>query len=309
MKKVIRVLFIVVFFLCFSGCIESETKESAGFLLEYSRDSIQRGETVSNHGLTVHYLDVGQADAALLICNNQTMLIDGGNADDSSLIAAYLKKQKINYLDYVVCSHADKDHVGGLSGALSVVKVGRVYAPQTESLTKAYRNFKRKVQQQGKTIEHLKHGDSFSFGESRVEVLAPVRENYGDRNNTSIVLKIHYGTTSFLFTGDAEREAEYDMLNLGCDLSSTVLKVSHHGSSDSTSYWFLREVMPKFAVISVGKNSYGHPSDTVLSRLRDGDVTVYRTDIHGHIIAESDGETVSFIPSKNPEADSLEKVR
>ena len=118
---------------------------------------------------------------------------------------------------------------------------------------------------------------------------------YADTNDTSIVAKIVYGRTSFLFTGDAGWEPEHDMVDSGYDLSTTLLKVGHHGSDTSTSYVFLREIMPQYAVISVGEdNSYGHPTDNVLSRLRDADVTVYRTDLHGDIICYSNGETLSF---------------
>ena len=121
-------------------------------------------------------------------------------------------------------------------------------------------------------------------------------------NNISIVLKITYGKTSFLFTADVEREAEEAILDTDVDLKSTVLKVGHHGSSDSTTYPFLREIMPQYAVISVGRdNSYGHPHDNLLSRLRDADVEVYRTDTAGTIICSSDGESVSFVFEKNAE--------
>ena len=114
------------------------------------------------------------------------------------------------------------------------------------------------------------------------------------------MLKVQYGETSFLFTGDAEREAEQAILNSGADLSSTVLKVGHHGSDSSTTYPFLREIMPMYAVISVGAgNSYDHPTDDTLSRLRDADVNVFRTDLHGDIVFVSDGKTVTISTEKS----------
>jgi competence protein ComEC len=119
----------------------------------------------------------------------------------------------------------------------------------------------------------------------------------------SIILKLTYGDVSFLFTGDAERVEEADILEVGYDLSATVLKVSHHGSETSTTYPFLREVMPEYAVISCGKNnSYGHPDETLLSRLRDADATVFRTDMQGTITATSDGKTVTFATERNVDA-------
>jgi len=247
----------------------------------------------------VHYIDVGQADSALVLCDNKTMLIDGGNTDDSSLLVSYLKKMGINYLDYVICTHAHEDHVGGLSGALSYANAGRVFAPESESDSKAYRNFKKKVLAQGLKIEHPIDGDEFTLGSSNVQILGPIYEDEDDLNNTSIVLKITYGKTSFLFTGDAERDEEYDIIDEGYDLSATVLKVGHHGSETSSSYRFLREVMPEYAIISVEKNnSYGHPHKEPLSRLKDVGAEIYRTDECGDIIAESDGITVKIHTEK-----------
>lgn len=257
----------------------------------------------------VHYLDVGQADASLILCDNKTMLIDGGNPGDSSLIAAYLKKHNVNHLDYIICTHAHDDHVGGLPGALSVATAGAVYAPKTENDIKAYRNFKSKVAEQGLSITNPSPGDSFQFGSSKVLFLGPIHENVSDLNDTSIVLKITYGDTSFLFTGDAERDEEQSILAQNYDLSATVLKVGHHGSGDSTTYPFLREIMPEYAIISVGENNYGHPTEETLSRLRDADVKVFRTDMQGDIIASSNGKTVNIKTVKNQNIDTNPTVK
>lgn len=249
--------------------------------------------------LTVHFIDVGQADASLVLCDGHSMLIDGGNAADSNLIAAYLKKQNISTLDYAICTHAHEDHVGGLSGALSVVSVNTVLAPKTEDDTRAYQNFKRKVLEQGLTIQHPSAGDGFTLGSSKVQIVGPVDENTDDLNNTSIVMKLNYGNTSFLFTGDAETDEENDIIKSGYDLSADVIKVGHHGSNTSTGYVWLREIMPKYAVISVGKNNrYGHPNEKTLSRLSDADVKLYRTDLQGDIIAVSDGNNITFTTSR-----------
>lgn len=263
-----------------------------------------------NSNFEVHYIDVGQADAALVLCDDETMLIDGGNVADSSLIVSYLNKRNISHLDYVIGTHAHEDHIGGLSGALSVTSVGKVYAPKTEADSKAYQNFKSKVQAQGLQITNPTPNETFTLGSSSVRILAPISESVSDLNNTSIVLKITYGSTSFLFTGDAEREEEQDIINKGYDLSATVLKVGHHGSENSTSYVFLREIMPEYAIISVGKNnSYGHPTEEALSRLRDSDTKVYRTDLQGDIIAKSDGKTVTITPSRNADIETNTTVK
>lgn len=232
------------------------------------------------------------------------MLIDGGNVEDSSLIVSYLADQGVEKLDYVVCTHAHEDHVGGLSGALNKYPAGEVLSPVTEYSSKAFGNFVKYTQAQGLELTVPQAGDQWTVGEASITVLGP-QKDYDETNNTSIVLRTDYGETSFLFTGDAERESEQDLLDAGVSLDADVLKVGHHGSSTSTSYAFLREVSPEYGVISVGQdNDYGHPNDEVLSRLRDADVELYRTDLQGHIVAVSDGKEVTFTTERNQGADT-----
>ena len=249
---------------------------------------------------SVHFIDEGQADSALVQCDGEYMLIDGGNVADSSLVVSYLRSAGVDELEYVVCTHAHEDHVGGLSGPLNAFPVETVYAPVTEYESRAFTNFSNYAQPYG-GIQIPQAGDSFMLGAAKVEVLGPLKE-YEETNDTSIVLKVTYGSTSFLFTGDMEEAAEHDLMDARTDLSATVLKAGHHGSITSSSYVFLREVMPKYVVISVGEdNSYGHPSEEVLSRYRDVKAEVYRTDMQGNILAVSDGETVTFTSQSKPQ--------
>ena len=250
----------------------------------------------------VHFIDVGQADGALILCDGQAMLIDGGNAEDSNLMYAYLKKQGVTHLDYVIGTHAHEDHIGGLAGALNYATAGKVYCPVTDYDSKAFQNFKKAAKNRGCDLTVPKVGETFRLGSATCNILAVNTQK--DTNNTSIILRISYGETSLLFTGDAEREVEQALLEKGAPLHSTVLKVGHHGSDTSTGYAFLREVAPAYAVISVGKgNSYGHPTEEVLSRLRDAEVTTFRTDLQGDILCTSDGKTVTFTPARNKTAD------
>ena len=250
--------------------------------------------------LTVTFLDVGQADATLIQQGSSAMLIDGGNTSNSNLIYTALRDRGISHLDYIVATHAHADHVGGLSGALTFATVGVVYSPVKEYDTRAFSNFIRSVDRRGVKITIPTPGGTFMLGDAEVMVLGPSVINEDDPNDASIVLKITHGDISFLFTGDAERNAELRLLDEKWDLPATVLKVGHHGSNTSTIYPFLREVMPKYAVISSGKgNPYGHPHEPVLSRLRDADVTVFRTDMQGDIVAVSDGRNVSFTTERN----------
>ncbi|GHS92505.1 hypothetical protein AGMMS50276_00540 [Synergistales bacterium] len=254
---------------------------------------------ISETGFTVYFIDVGQADSAVIVCDGHAMMIDGGNAADSDLVYTFLKKHNINHLDYMIGTHAHEDHIGGLPGALNYAKVDAAYCPVTTYNSKAFGNFVKYLAQQGVKITKPKPGDVISLGSASVKFLAP-QKAYGEPNNTSIVVKITYGKTDFLFTGDAERESEADILAAGYNLRSTVLKVGHHASKTSTTYPFLREIMPKYAVVSVGRgNSYGHPDPDTMSRLRDAEVTVYRTDLHGDVTVTSDGNDVSFKTQKN----------
>ena len=249
--------------------------------------------------LTVTWLDVGQGDAAVIQCGGQSMLIDGGKPEKSSYIYAWLQQHGISYLDVIVATHVDADHIGGLSGALNYASVGTAYCPETTGTTETFQSFVKYLAQRGKQITVPTAGETFALGGAQIQILGPLHRAE-DSNDNSIVLKVSFGATSFLFTGDAERAEEQDLLNSGVNLQSTVLKVGHHGSDTSTSYPFLRAVAPQYAVISVGAgNSYGHPTEAVLSRLRDAGVTTFRTDMQGEITAVSDGQTINFSTAKN----------
>lgn len=249
--------------------------------------------------LTVTWLDVGQGDAAVIQCGGQSMLIDGGKPEKSSYIYAWLQQHGLSYLDVIVATHVDADHIGGLSGALNYASVGTAYCPETTGTTETFQSFVKYLAQRGKQITVPTAGETFALGGAQIQILGPLHRAE-DSNDNSIVLKVSFGATSFLFTGDAERAEEQDLLNSGVNLQSTVLKVGHHGSDTSTSYPFLRAVAPQYAVISVGAgNSYGHPTEAELSRLRDAGVTTFRTDMQGEITAVSDGQTINFSTAKN----------
>ena len=211
-----------------------------------------------NAPFEMHFIDVGQALSVLIECDGQFMLYDGGNVDDGSLVVSYLQNQGVEGLEYVFCSHAHEDHVGGLAAALAYFPANHVYAPVTEASTKCFQDFVKYTQQQGLQVEVPAVGTTWQLGGATITQLGPVAQ-YSDTNDTSIVLRIDYGATSFLLTGDMEADAERDLVNSGANLKVDVLQVGHHGSSTSTSYVFLNAVLPKMGIISCGgNNKYGH---------------------------------------------------
>jgi competence protein ComEC len=242
----------------------------------------------------IHFIDVGYGDAALVICDGKTMLIDAGSS--GKLISAYLTKQNITYLDYAVATHAHSDHVGGLAGALTTADVGVVLSTVAESEDNSFQKFADKVAERGRTITVPTAGDTFALGGATITVLGPVpRKEYEDINDTSLVLRIVYGEISVLFTADIKSAAETDLLNSGVDLSATLLKVPHHGKASPASEAFLDAVAPAYAVISVGTIQ---PSAKVLSRLREHQAKCYRTDLQGDIICRSNGKELFFQTAK-----------
>ena len=247
----------------------------------------------------MHFLDVGQALSVLVECEGQYMLYDGGNVDDGSMVVSYLQKQGVEELQYVFCSHAHEDHVGGLAAALAFFPANHVYSPVMETSTKCFQDFVKYTQQQGLQVEVPTVGNVWQLGSATVTMLGPVAQ-YSETNDASIVLRVDYGATSFLLTGDMESDAECDLVNSGANLKADVLQVGHHGSSTSTSYLFLNAVLPEMGVISCGvNNKYGHPHEETLSILRDAGVDVYRTDLLGTVVIGSDGQNYTIRTDKN----------
>ena len=253
----------------------------------------------------IYFIDVGQGDAACVLCDGEAMLIDGGGKSASSRMYGFLQSHDIAHLAYIVASHPDADHVGGLAGALNFASVDKAYCTVDEYDSDAFLDFVKYLDKHDCEIAIPEAGETFYLGSAKVTILYPDPGEFLS-DNTSIALRIEYGETSFLFTGDCEIDDEAAILLGEYDLRSDVLKIAQHGSEHSTSDSFLSEVRPSYAVISVGgDNGYGFPTEEVLSRLQDAGVTLYRTDIQGDVHCVSDGTEVRFDVQTNPDFDTF----
>ncbi|HVJ48730.1 ComEC/Rec2 family competence protein [Desulfitobacterium sp.] len=247
--------------------------------------------------LRVSYIDVGQGDSILIqIPNGKTVLIDAGENNQGDKVVSYLQSQGVQRLDVTIWTHPHADHIGGADTVTNAFEIGKVIMPKETSTTQSFRSLINAISQKGLKITEAKAGVKLDLGsEVDAELLAPNSTHYEEVNNYSAVLRLTYGQTTFLFTGDAQSESEQEMIKAGYDLKADVLKVGHHGSRTSTSAEFLTKVQPKYAVISVGKdNDYGHPTANTLTRLQKAGVNVYRTDESGTVLAESDGQSITF---------------
>jgi len=248
-----------------------------------------------SQNLHVHFLDVGQADCALVQTpSGKSLLIDAGNIEDAGKIISYLENQYITRLDVVVGTHPHADHVGGMAQVIRKLDIGDIYMPYATNNTVTFPDLLMAIKDKGLKVSTAKAGVRIDLDPAlEIMFLAPNSDTYGDPNNYIAVLKITHKRSSFLLTGDAGIVSEEEMLRSRVDFKADVLKVAHHGSSSSSSDGFLENVSSKYAVISVGSgNNYGHPAKDTLDRLARYNVEVFRTDVDGTIIISSDGEKI-----------------
>lgn len=277
---------------------DKDSEESLGESSGESPIKNQPGSDSEKVGnLQVHFIDVGQADSILLRSpQGDAILIDAGNNTDGDFLVNYLKKQGITKLAAVIATHPHADHIGGMDQIILNFPIEKFYMPKVSPTpsTRTYEDVVQALVTKRLKITQVRPGMKLDIPGISGVFLGPIETEYDNYNDYSAILKVTYGSTSFLFTGDAESGAEKDLLSKG-NLQATVLKVGHHGSSTSTTNEFLKTVSPKYAVIPVGKdNTYGHPHAEVLSRLTSAGIKIYRTDQSGTIVATSDGKTVSF---------------
>lgn len=258
------------------------------------RAGAAKSEDVKAGSMEVHFMDVGQGDATLVVCDGHSMLIDAGDYTKGTAIQNYLKKQKIKKLDYLIFTHPDSDHIGGAPVIVTKFDIDKVFLSNFEKDNKTYQKMIQALDNKHLKYTTPKVGTQYSLGSAKITILAP-NGSYDNPNDASVALTIEHGKNRFLFTGDAEEAAEKDILANGIDISADVYKAGHHGSRTSTSQEFFEAVAPAYAVISCGEdNAYGHPHAETLNTFRMNGVEVYRTDEEGTIVAVSDGKKITF---------------
>lgn len=249
----------------------------------------------ANSKLTVHFIDVGQGDSILLESDDDFVLIDGGERDRGDEVADYINECGADELKYVIATHPHTDHVGGLREVITGITTENFITVETDCATNTWTKLLNAVDKENINYIDAEVGDTYTFGSASFTILAPISDSYDGYNNYSVVTKVTCGDISFMMTGDAEKESEYEMVASGEDLHADVLKCGHHGSSTSTTAKFLKAVDPSYAVISCGKNNeYGHPHKETMQKLNTLGCEILRTDVMGTIIARTDGSTLTF---------------
>ena len=281
---------------------ETETNintESAGDMEDFVTEGVisntYKTDSSSAGQMQVHFIDVGQGDATLIACDGHYMLIDAGNNDKGTTVQSYLMSQGIEKLDYVIGTHPDADHIGGLDVVIYKFDCDTIIMPDVANDTRTYDDVVQAMKSKGYQTTYPVVGETYTLGGATFTIVAPNADYGNDMNDWSVGVLVQNGNNRFLFTGDAEEKAEEDILNNGIDISADVYAAAHHGSKTATSQAFLDKVSPTYVVISAGEgNKYGHPHAEVLNRLRAAGISVFRTDEQGTIVATSNGNDITW---------------
>lgn len=279
-----NILMVMLLLFCITSCAKVD--------LDKRPEDIKENEIVYEDKVTAHYLDVGEADSIFIeLPNKECMLIDAGEASSSEKIIEYIKKLGYSKLHYVIGTHPHADHIGGLAKVIDAFDIGSIYMPKVVATSKTYENLLITIRDKNLKIKTGKSGvEIINTDNLSAFIVAPNSDKYSGYNNYSIVIKLVYGDTSYLFTGDAEELSENEITD---NIDSDVLKVGHHGSDTSSSKEFLEKVTPEYAIISVGENNkYNHPSSSTIENLKKYTDKIYQTDLNGNIKAISDGKNV-----------------
>lgn len=256
--------------------------------------------------LKVYIIDVGQGESILISTEERSMLIDAGENDKGDEVLDFIHDLGLEQLDYVLATHPDSDHIGGMDTVLENIDVteGVFFGEMPDKLiptTKTYEDVLDVIEEKDIPLFTALAGDTIDLGSGAVlTVLGPVDPQAADnKNDTSVVTRLDFGESSFLFNGDQEEDMEQQLLQSGADLDCDMMTMGHHGSSTSSSQQYLDAVTPEYASISCGRgNQYGHPHDETIEKLEAMGVEYYRTDVNGNITFTSDGEDISVRTEK-----------
>lgn len=255
--------------------------------------------TAGDSPLEVHFIDVDQAECILIKAPEKAVLIDAGDIGYEKKIENYLRTNGVHHIDIFITTHPHSDHIGSASGIIGKFPVSEVIMPEIPEeflpTTSVYEDFLLTLAESECGVSYAEPGTVFELGEGAVlEIFGP-SDYYGDNlNNYSVISKLSFGEISFLFTGDAEEEIEFSLVDSGADISCTVLNAGHHGSSTSNSALFVKTADPEYTVISCGyDNDYGHPHREVIALFTELGIKYYRTDYDGDIVFGTNGKTIN----------------
>ncbi len=293
-KKILEFIIMVIVVLGFFIYEEffSNNLEKNSIQFRQTEEIEQTINLSENSNLKIYFIDVGQADCILINNNQEYALIDAGNNEDGKKIVNYLNELGVHSFKYVVGTHAHEDHIGGMDDIIKNFNIEHFYMPDAITTTKTFEDVLDALEEKKIAFETPEIDSTFSLAETKFQVMY-IGDDKKDLNDTSLVLRLTYGNTSYLLMGDATNKVEKEILNK--NLQSDVLKVGHHGSQYSTHAQFLKAVSPKYAIIQVGKNNnYNHPKDVTIKKLEEVGAKIYRTDNDGTIILSSDGDNITF---------------
>lgn len=294
-KKNKFIRYLVLLLLLFAYYYTEDKQESYSKQDDLKKEIKEPTKEVSSD-LSIHYIDVGQADSILISNNNYNMLIDAGNNEDGEKLVSYLKSLGISTIDYLVGTHPHEDHIGGLDDIINNFEIKEIYLPEAMTTTKTFEDVLDAIANDDLSLTVPTIGETFNLGEAEFEVIYTGTGKRG-LNEASIILKMIFGNHSYLFTGDTTSEIEKTILSENLDID--VLKVAHHGSKYSSCQEFLNIATPEYAIISAGEdNSYNHPEPETINRLKQYTNKIYITKDIGTIILKSNGNTIEINSKK-----------
>lgn len=290
-KRSLIIITLILIITLISGCsIE---------IIDYAGDDSKTAEqNVDESGeLYAHFLDVGQGDAILVrLPGGKNMLIDAGPNSSSDKVVGYLKKEGIKKIDVLVGTHPHEDHIGGMAEVIKNFDIGSIYMPKVTHTSKTYKRMLEAIKGKNLKINSAIEGMDIPLEGVEAKILAPSKDMSSDNlNDYSVVIRLVYKDTVFIFQGDAEAKTEERILDGAYDIHADVIKIGHHGSRTSSTKEYIDKVNPKYAVLMLAEgNDYGHPHRQTMELLKGKGITIYRTDQCGTIVAKSDGNEISF---------------